>query len=645
MQGGGGNTSVKDGKGSMYVKASGTPLGEMKEGVGYRLVDVERCLAMLDDADLMAMPSAEQSAEVLRRLMACCLDEAEGRPSVETTLHALLGRCVVHTHPSVIGGVLCANEGPEAVASIFADSDPPVLYVPYCHPGYRLAVRVGEALAEYRAERGREPQVVLLENHGLFVSAGDVDSALKLTKRTFETVERAWRARSHVAGAAEHKESRFRPDEERDLIAEACAALRATYCDLFEQPVLVRFSIGGPVKLILSRHDVAQLVATDPLDPDQLVYCRGPALWVAMPPEGKGLRERIEEVVQDNATGPTTPTCVLVESLGLFAVGASPKLLESALCTMEAVLQMLVVAAVFDGPRPLTPEAAEEIRNWEVEHYRRGLFAGGEARSPLAGRVAVVTGAGSGLGRGISLGLAKKGVNVVLADIDLDAARQTARRIEVEGATGTGVPAKVDVTGEQAVKDLFQYVTAYLGGADVLVNCAGIGPVFPLTEFPLDVWRKALDINLTGYFLMGREAARVMVRQGTGGNIINLSSKTGLHPSKHHSAYNATKAADIHMARGWALDLAEYGVRVNVVCPGNVFKESKIWSEDYIKALAEKRGIEPEEVIPYYINLTALKKDIEWDDIAEAVAFLISPSASKITGQTLVVDAGQVFVR
>ena len=192
---------------------------------------------------------------------------------------------------------------------------------------------------------------------------------------------------------------------------------------------------------------------------------------------------------------------------------------------------------------------------------------------------------------------------------------------------------------------LFQYVSGHLGGADVLVNAAGIAPPHSLVDFPLKDWQKALDVNLTGYFLMARAAARMLIRQGTGGNIINLSSKTGLDPSRDNGAYNATKAGEIHLARGWALELAQHGVRVNVVCPGNVFRESKIWNEQYIEVLAKKRGIKPEEVIPYYTNMSALKVPIDWDDIVEAIAFLVGPGASKITGQTLVVDAGQVFVR
>ncbi|MDP6439523.1 MAG: SDR family oxidoreductase [Candidatus Brocadiia bacterium] len=643
VQGGGGNTSVKTAEGTMYVKASGTALAEMSEGHGYRLVDVEQCLAILHDDGLAAMESAERDAEVVRRLVESCRDENEGRPSVETTLHALLGPCVVHTHPSVIGGLLCANGGRAALEEILADADPPPLYVEYCDPGYPLAARMGQALAEYRERTGRLPEIVFLENHGLFVSAGDADTALELTHSTFAAVEGAWRARSREVH--ERRAPAFPRQEEAVLIGGLCSSLRRTYSELLGRPVLVRFGLGDPVKLLLSRPDVKELTSAGPLVPDQVVYCLGAALWVRMPEDPAELRSRVEEAVSGIAAGPATPTCLLVDGLGLFAVGTSPKLLESALCTMEAGLQMLVVAAAFGGPRALPKEAAERMGSLEAEHYRRSLFAGQDAQDPLSGRVAVVSGAGSGLGRGISIGLAKRGVHVVLADIDMPAAQETASRIAEDGGAGTGLPAKADVTSESSVRDLFEYTTAHLGGVDTLVNCAGLGPLYPLADFPVDVWRKVLEVNLTGYFLMGREAAKVMARQGTGGSIVNISSKTGLEPSKNHSAYNATKAAEIHLARGWALELAEDGIRVNTVCPGNVFKESKIWNEDYINALAQKRGIRPEEVIPHYIDMTALEQDVEWDDIADAVAFLTSPAASKITGQTLVVDAGQVFVR
>jgi sorbitol-6-phosphate 2-dehydrogenase len=136
-----------------------------------------------------------------------------------------------------------------------------------------------------------------------------------------------------------------------------------------------------------------------------------------------------------------------------------------------------------------------------------------------------------------------------------------------------------------------------------------------------------------------------MIAQGIGGSIINISSKTGLEASKNNTPYNATKAGELHMARGWAMELGEHDIRVNCVCPGNVFEGSKIWNPEYIKVCAKKYGIKPQEVIPYYVSKTMLKKEIKGQDIADAVAFLTSDDAKMITGQTLVVDAGQVMVR
>lgn len=265
-----------------------------------------------------------------------------------------------------------------------------------------------------------------------------------------------------------------------------------------------------------------------------------------------------------------------------------------------------------------------------------------EEAGGLSGKVAVVSGSASGLGKAVTLGMLKAGACVMATDIDAEGLK--ALEAEVDSPARLASIA-VNVTDEASVEAGFDAALSRFGHVDAIACCAGIAPPFNLVDFPLDKWRLSLEINLTGYFLFGREAARIMTAQGTGGAMVLLSSKSGLEPSKANSAYNATKAGELHLARGWALELGRDGIRVNCVAPGNVFKGSKIWNPDYIKKAAEKKGIKPEEVIPYYNNLTAMNAEIDPEDIANAAVFLCSEESRRMTGQVLVVDAGQVWTR
>lgn len=263
----------------------------------------------------------------------------------------------------------------------------------------------------------------------------------------------------------------------------------------------------------------------------------------------------------------------------------------------------------------------------------------------LKGKTAVVTGAGSGLGKSIAIGIARAGGNVVIADINKQEAEQACEQIKSEIPGVTAMAVLCDVTKEVDVEKAFVSIKENFDSLDILVNAAGVAPAGALVDMPVDKWRFALEVNLTGYFLMAKHAAKLMIAQGTGGSIVNLSSKSGLDASKNNTPYNATKAGELHMARGWAMELGQHGIRVNSVCPGNVFEGSKIWNPEYIEICAKKYNIKPEEVIPHYVSKTILGKEIKGQDIADAVVFLASERSRMITGQTLVVDAGQVMVR
>lgn len=258
----------------------------------------------------------------------------------------------------------------------------------------------------------------------------------------------------------------------------------------------------------------------------------------------------------------------------------------------------------------------------------------------LSGKVAIVTGAASGIGKGIATCLAEAGADVVIADINEAGAQETAKNL----AEKTGVralPIRVDVTSSQSVQAMVEKTVEELGGIDILVNNAGIAKAAPLVDFPEKDWDAVIAINLKGYFLCAQAVARQMLKQGRGGNIINISSKSGVRGSKDNSAYNATKFGVIGLAQGWSRELAPHGIRVNSVLPGNVLRGSGIWNEEYKAAMARKLGIKPEEVEDYYNKQVPLGRQCYPEDVGNMVVFLVSDMASYVTGCMHLVDGGQ----
>lgn len=258
----------------------------------------------------------------------------------------------------------------------------------------------------------------------------------------------------------------------------------------------------------------------------------------------------------------------------------------------------------------------------------------------LKDKVAIVTGAASGIGLGIARGLAEADAHVVIADINMEGAEKIAADFSAQNLPHA-LAVQVDVTSEESVDALLDTVLKKFGRVDILVNNVGIAPPFPLVDFPKDTWDHALAINLTGYFLCARAVARVLIKQGEGGSIINISSKTGVRGSAENSAYNATKFGAIGLAQGWAQELAKHKIRVNSVLPGNVIRGSGIWNREYVEALARKKGITPAEVEEYYNRQVPLGRQCEPEDVANTVVYLVSDLSSYITGCSHLVDGGQ----
>jgi NAD(P)-dependent dehydrogenase (short-subunit alcohol dehydrogenase family)/rhamnose utilization protein RhaD (predicted bifunctional aldolase and dehydrogenase) len=633
VQGGGGNTSVKTADGKyMFIKASGTALKDMNESRGWRRMNLAKVLAIIQDSAVAKLHDQKREVEVVNRLLAACQDNvtATARPSVEAHLHALLDRCVIHLHPIAIGAYVNAKGGKTQLDRLFKGERLPYLWVPYTDPGFMLARKIAKLVAEYKATYRKKPQVLILEKHGIFITSDSEAVALRLVKKVVGKCQSkltALRTKKLKAPAAES-------------VMDAKLAIRSALYKATGTYQTISHFYGEKIAAFMAIPKAKEMLGAGTLNPDELVYANGSPLWLDELDAGK-LAAKLSAAI---AKGNKPATVFLVKGMGLFIAGKeslTPVLRDIA----ESSFFIRANAARMGGILTLTKREGDFINKWESEAFRKALSTGSGSGGAIKDRIAIVTGAGSGLGRSIAIGLARDGAMVGLADLDLAAAEVTLAMIKMEMPLASVMVVPCNVTKEDNVKAGLEAVVARWGGLDILVNAAGVAPAYPLVDLPVEKWRFALEVNLTGYFLMAKWAAKIMIKQQMGGSIVNLSSKTGLDASMNNTPYNATKAGELHMARGWAMELGKHGIRVNSVCPGNVFEGSKIWNPAYIKECAKKYGIKPEEVIPYYVSRTILKREIKGQDIADSIVFLCSDKAKMITGQTIVADAGQVFVR
>jgi NAD(P)-dependent dehydrogenase (short-subunit alcohol dehydrogenase family) len=292
----------------------------------------------------------------------------------------------------------------------------------------------------------------------------------------------------------------------------------------------------------------------------------------------------------------------------------------------------------------LAEQEAFDIEYWLLEEAKLQRLPKPKA---LAGRIAVVTGGAGGIGRAVAARLLTDGACVMLADID-EAALETAvadfgKRFGRDQVRGE----RVDVTDEAAVVRLYQATARAFGGVDILVNNAGIASAAPVEETSLELWNRNISILATGYFLVAREAFRMMKASGLGGSMIFIGSKNGLAASPGASAYCTAKAAEVHLARCLALEGAAYGIRVNTVNPDAVLRGSKIWQGEWRTQRAASNKVTEDELEEVYRQRSLLKRSVFPEDIAEAVHFFAADVSSKSTGNILNVDAGnaQAFTR
>ena len=655
---GGGNTSLKgtmttlvgERVEALFVKGSGWDLDAI-EPPGLPAVD----LAHLRKLRALGELSDEEMVNQLRTHL---FDASAPNPSVETLLHAFLPhRFVDHTHAD-IALVLTNQPRDEAEAMVREAFGPRWAIVPYVMPGFALAKLAAEVY-----ERDPSVEGLVLMNHGVFTFADDARTAYERMIAGADRAERFVRARARArrptgrgarlevppAGAA----ARLAPVL-RGALAEATGDADRPW-----RRMILEHRASEATLDILAGSDAARIAAANPLTPDHVIRTKGPALLLPgdLPLDDPGaLRERLAAAVaryreaydayfETNRARARTlvtkldssPCVILVPGVGLFTAGRTKQDARIAADIAEHTLRAKALANAIGRYTALGDADLFDMEYWSLEQAKLGKAK----EAALAGQVALVTGAAGAIGFTVCQKLIEAGAHVVAADLAGERLEAAAGELD-PGRRGLAAGVVMDVTDERSVAAGFAETCRLYGGVDILVLNAGIAHVSPIEATDPAAFRRVVDVNLVGYFLVLREVAALFRRQGTGGNVIVNSSKNVFAPGADFGAYSASKAGAHQLGKVAALELAAAGVRVNMVNADAVFGDAKrpsgLW-QAVGPARARSRGLDPAQLRDYYRERNLLKAAVTPEHVGNAVVFFAS-NLTPTTGATLPVDGG-----
>lgn len=637
---GGGNTSVKD-RTVMAIKASGFSLRDIGEQgfVELSREQVRSILGRTYPSDPMRREAAIKEDLMKSRTR----PEAGGRPSVEASLHEMLEwRLVVHTHPFAINALTCGVRGEEAARELFGQE---ALWIPYTDPGYRLAMLMLEKLTAWRAAHRGDPRIVLMQNHGLVVAA---DTPAEIRTITDEVVRKI---------TARFKEPL--PRGERPVGEAALRVLPALRMLLSEpgasRTISARNSLLAEHYLLAENRRQVEL----PFMPDNIVYCKSAPLFLGHGDDPEALLSAFPAALKayQDRWG-YSPKILLVPGVGIAAVEDTKKSAETCLDVFEDLMKVSWHSRAFGGARFLSASDIQFIDTWEVENYRRAVSKAASGRGRVFGKIALVTGAAQGFGKGIAEGLFREGADVVIADLNETAGRQLEAELNaaaaVSGGTNRALFAAADVTNPSSLQALALRCVAGFGGLDILVSNAGVLRAGSLQEMSLESFDFVTRVNYTGYFLCVKHLSPIMALQrrfspGRMSDIIQVNSKSGLEGSNRNFAYAGGKFGGIGLTQSFALELVEHGIKVNSVCPGNFF-EGPLWSDpekglfvQYLRAGKVPGAKTVEDVRRSYESRVPMGRGCQVQDVVRAILYLVEQEYE--TGQALPVTGGQVMIR
>jgi len=633
---GGGNTSFKDGQ-FIWIKASGFPLETLSmEG----LVKLDRRKLEVISGKKYSDNPLEREEEVKNDLtLAVEKDFSDRRPSVETSLHNLIGYSfVVHLHPAVINGVLCSRKAEAIVRENFGDE---ALFIPYADPGYTLFKKLEKEISGYRDTKNRDPHIIFIENHGVFVGADTTPEIRKI----YEEIIRIFSALCKPF--PEEGDFGFNP-----LLAEVLPAIRM----LLSRDSLktLRWRNNALIDSFSKSQAQFQKIS-HALTPDIIVYCKHRYIYIDHSSSASRILESFRtQLERFTAEYGFLPRVIVIKDLGIIASGENYRSAEQILDVYEDLLKISWYASFCGGIKLLTPDQVDFIDKWEVENYRRKISLGKGKAGSNTNRIAVVTGAAQGFGAGIAGALLDQQMNIVVADINDEKGKAFAESLNEKNQAGHAVFIRTDVSQPEDVKNMVYAAVREFGGLDLMISNAAILKAGSLEEMDAGTFRKMTEINYNGFFYCAKYASEVMKLQHREKpdhftDIIQINSKSGLKGSNKNFAYAGAKFGGIGLTQSFALELAPYRIKVNSICPGNFF-DGPLWSDpstglfvQYLKAGKVPGARTIEDVKRYYEEQVPLGRGCRTEDLMKAILYVISQEYE--TGQAVPVTGGQVMLR
>jgi rhamnulose-1-phosphate aldolase/alcohol dehydrogenase len=622
---GGGNNSVKaratDLLGNpidvMYIKSSGSDMKSIvpKQFPGVRLDYI---------APLRKRDEDMTDQEMVDYLARCLVDPASARPSIETLLHAFLpANAVLHTHADAILALTNTRGREQTVRDCFGDD---VILVPYRRPGFRLSRDVGDLFDAQPDAKG-----LVLMNHGLITWG---ETSKEAYDRHIELVTRA------EEYGARRRESPTSTTPHQTGTSKIAVQIRGAL-----KGRILEFDNSSEVLEFLARPDAATITQIGAATPDHLLYTkRFPLFLDAADDVETKLRAYIDRYERWYAAHPSEfamldplPRIVLVPGVGMWTAGKDARAARIVRDIYRHTMSIIRNAEVAGGYETLNDFDAFHAEYWPLELYKLTLLP---KEKELASKVAIVTGAASGIGRAVAERFAEEGAHVVVTDVDVALAEEVAKKIVEKNGLRRATAMRLDVSDESDVDRAFDETLRAYGGVDIVVSNAGISSFGSLDMLETKDWDRAFAVNARGHFLVSRAAMRIMKAQKLGGSIVFNASKNVTAPGKEFGAYSVSKAAEAQLCRIVALEGGEFGIRANMLNPDAIFGGSRFWSDEMREMRAQAYGIERAKLPDFYRNRTLLKVEVTADDVAEAALFLAGPRSAKTTGAMLPVDGG-----